>query len=113
MQLLSRPKAPRPDIDRLRAVADHVYRVTAAMGDQPLRMRWELLNDAERADLADLVERVSDAGGWNVSALTAREQTRLEGLVEKGADAPDAFQNARETARLRTQVAAAERQASE
>jgi hypothetical protein len=114
MPLLTREKKPPPpDLARLRGTAEHVFRCTAGMTkDGGLRLRWELLDQDERGTLADLVERISHQGGWDTGVLSSREVARLEGLIEKGASAPDVFTSAREAALLRAEIAQAQQEAS-
>lgn len=69
---------PRPE-DR-RAVGDQLVRTLG------LRVDWDRLADDEASQLVETVQRADTQDGFNLASLGRRDTSRLEKLLEKGAN---------------------------
>jgi len=74
-----------------------------------LRVDFDLLDEGEQVELVRLAAEANE-DGWNPARLGKRAR-RLEALIEKGAQAPDVFENARAAEEIRALTAEAHRAA--
>lgn len=96
------------------AVANQIVRITGA---NPLRIRWDKLDDAEQRELVELTVKTDiridgrATGGFNLDQLSKGERSRWERLVEKGSIHGGYFSETRNRVALGTALADAEHEA--
>src|SRR5437660_242247 len=96
-----RRQGGRPSTATLRSVSDAIVRKTGGHTMGGLRIDPKRLNDGEAAELVALVRQADTEDGLRLDTLKGSELRRLERLIERGADTPNAFAEAREMDQLR------------